>query len=73
VLVLLTMLIDYSNSCTCAYILDIVAQIIIIVEPSLVFTGPWFDIYVIFIRLPLEKYKMSWKKKILKTIKICLF
>lgn len=33
-------------------------------EPSLVFTGLWFNIFVIFQRLPLEKYKIvSWKKK----------
>jgi hypothetical protein len=60
VLVLLPMLIDYFNGCARACSLGIVAQIKIMGELSLVFTGLWFC----FIRLPSEKYKiMSWKKK----------
>jgi hypothetical protein len=67
VLVLLPMLIDYFNSCTRACSLGIAAQIKIMGEPSLVFTGLWFG----SIWLPPEKYKiMSWKRKILKTLKI---
>jgi hypothetical protein len=59
-LVLLPMLIDYFNGCARARSLGIAAQIKIMGEPSLVFTGLWFG----FIRLPSEKYKiMSWKKK----------
>jgi hypothetical protein len=60
VLVLLPMLIGYFNGYVRAYSLGITAQIKIMGEPSLVFTGLWFS----FIRLPSEKYKiMSWKKK----------
>jgi hypothetical protein len=60
VLVLLPMLIDYFNGCARARSLGIAAQIKIMGEPSLVFTGLWFG----FIWLPSEKYKiMSWKKK----------
>jgi hypothetical protein len=59
-LVLLPMLIDYFNGCARARSLGIAAQIKIMGELSLVFTGLWFG----FIRLPSEKYKiMSWKKK----------
>jgi hypothetical protein len=65
VVLLLTMLVDYSNSRMSACSLDIAAQIKIMGEPFLMFTGLWFGIYVISIRLPSEKYKiMSWKKKI---------
>ena len=33
-------------------------------EPSLVFTGLWFGVFVVVLRLPPEKYKIvSWKKK----------
>jgi hypothetical protein len=54
------MLIDYFNGCAHARSLGIAAQIKIMGEPSLVFTGLWFS----FIRLPSEKYKIiSWKKK----------
>jgi hypothetical protein len=54
------MLIDYFNDCARARSLGIAAQIKIMGEPSLVFTGLWFG----FIRLSSEKYKiMSWKKK----------
>jgi hypothetical protein len=54
------MLIDYFNGCACAHSLGIAAQIKIMGEPSLIFTGLWFG----FIQLPSEKYKiMSWKKK----------
>jgi hypothetical protein len=53
-------LIDYFNGCARTRSLGIAAQIKIMGEPSLVFTGLWFS----FIRLPSEKYKiMSWKKK----------
>jgi hypothetical protein len=59
-LVLLPMLIDYFNGYERARSLGTAAQIKIMGEPSLVFTGLWFS----FIRLPSEKYKiMSWKKK----------
>jgi hypothetical protein len=54
------MVIDYFNGCTRTRSLGIAAQIKIMGEPSLVFTGLWFS----SIRLPSEKYKiMSWKKK----------
>jgi hypothetical protein len=39
VLVLLPMLIDYFNDCACARSLGTAAQIKIMEEPSLVFTG----------------------------------
>jgi hypothetical protein len=59
-LVLLPILIDYFNGYACARSLGTAAQIKIMGESSLVFTGLWFS----FIRLPSEKYKiMSWKKK----------
>jgi hypothetical protein len=48
------MLIDYFNGCARACSLGIAAQINIMGEPSLVFTGLWFD----FIRLPYKKYKI---------------
>jgi hypothetical protein len=55
------MWIDYFNGCARARSLGIVAQIKIMGEPSLIFTGLWFGIYV---GLPSEKYKIvSWKKK----------
>jgi hypothetical protein len=53
-LVLLSMLIDYFNGCAHARCLGIAAQVKIMGEPLLVFTGFWFD----FIRLPSEKYKI---------------
>jgi hypothetical protein len=60
VLVLLPMVIEYFNGYTCARSFGIAAQIKINGEPSLVFSGHWFN----FIRLPSEKYKIiSWKKK----------
>jgi hypothetical protein len=59
-LVLLPMLIDYFNGCARARSLCIAAQIKIMGEPSLIFTGLWFS----FTRLPSKKYKiMSWKMK----------
>jgi hypothetical protein len=65
-LVLLPMLIDNFNGCARARSLGIAAQIKIMGEPSLVFTGLWFG----FIRLPSEKYKiMSWKKKEFEDLK----
>jgi hypothetical protein len=70
VLVLLPMLIDYFNGCARARRLDIAAQIKIMGEPLLVFTGLWFG----FIRLPSEKYKIiSWKKKEFEDLENFLF
>jgi hypothetical protein len=54
VLVLLPMVIDYSNGCTRVHSLVIAAQIKIMREPSLMFSGLWFG----FIRLPSEDYKI---------------
>jgi hypothetical protein len=55
------MWIDYFNGCVRARSLGIAAQIKIMGEPPLVFTGLWFGIYL---GLPSEKYKIvSWKKK----------
>jgi hypothetical protein len=55
-----SMMIDYFNGCARARSLGIAAQIKIMGEPSLVFSGQWFS----FIQLPSEKYKiMLWKKK----------
>jgi hypothetical protein len=55
------MLIDYFNGCARAHGLGIAAQIKIIGESLLVFTGLWFGIYL---GLPSEKYKIvSWEKK----------
>jgi hypothetical protein len=55
------MWIDYFNGCTRARSLGIAAQIKIMGESLLVFTGLWFGIYL---GLPSEKYKIvSWKKK----------
>jgi hypothetical protein len=55
------MWIDYFNGCARARSLGIVAQIKIMGEPPLVFTGLWFGIYL---GLPLEKYKIvSCKNK----------
>jgi hypothetical protein len=45
-LVLLLMVIDYFNGCARACSLGIVAQIKIIGEPSFVFLGLWFGIYL---------------------------
>jgi hypothetical protein len=57
------MLDDYSNGCARARNLCTAAKIKIMGEPSLVFTGLWFGTYVLFMRLPSEKYKIaSWKK-----------
>jgi hypothetical protein len=61
------MWIDYFNGCVHAHSHGIAAQIKIIEEPSLVFTGLWFDIYL---GLPSEKYKIvSWKKKAFEDLK----
>jgi hypothetical protein len=55
------MVINYFNGCTRAHSLDIAAQIKIMGEPSLVFSGLQFCTYL---RLPSGKYKIvSWKKK----------
>ena len=67
VLVLLPMLHDYFNGCARARSLGIAAQIKIMREPSLILSG-------LFVRLPSENYKIvCWKRKSLKTLKICLF
>jgi hypothetical protein len=61
------MWIDYFNGCARARGLGIAAQIKIMGEPPLVFTGLWFGIYL---RLPSEKYKtVSWKKKEFEDLK----
>jgi hypothetical protein len=63
VVVLLSMLDDYSNGCPRARNLGTTTKIKIMKEPSLVFTGLWFDTHVLFMRLPSKKYMiMSWKK-----------
>jgi hypothetical protein len=48
-------------------VLAFVSQIKITGEPSLVFSGQWFD----FIRLPFKKYKtiMSWNNKVFEDLK----
>jgi hypothetical protein len=56
VLVLLPMWIDYFNGCVCARSLCIAAQIKIMGEPPLIFTGLWFG---------------HGRRKNLKTLKIC--
>ena len=62
VLVLLPMLIDYFNGCARARSLGTAAQIKIMGEPSLVFTG--CGLVSVSFRLPSGKYKIvSWKKK----------
>jgi hypothetical protein len=61
------MWIDYFNSCARARSLGIAAQIKIMREPPLVFTGLWFGI---FFGLPSEKYKIvSLKKKKFEDLK----
>ena len=57
VLVLLPMLIDYSNGCVCQRSLCTAAKIKIMGEPSLVFTG--CDLVSISFRSTLENYKMT--------------
>ena len=69
VLVLLPMLIDYSNGCAHERSLDTAAQIKIMGEPSLVFTG--CGLVSVSFRLHSEKYKMVSRKKSLKISKIC--
>jgi hypothetical protein len=59
VVVLLPMLYDYSNGYARAHSLVTAAKIKIMREPSLVFTGLWFGTYVLFMRLPSEKYKIA--------------
>jgi hypothetical protein len=54
VLVLLPMVIDYFNGYVRVRSLGISAQIKIMEEPLLLFSGQWFD----FIRLPFGKYKI---------------
>ena len=60
-------------------VLPLQLKIKIMGEPSLVFTGLWFGIFAIILRLPLEKYKiMSEKKKGLEDledflISFCLY
>jgi hypothetical protein len=61
------MWIDYFNGCARARSLGIAAQIKIMGESSLVFTGLWFGIHL---RLPSQKYKIvSWKKKAFEDLK----
>ena len=61
-LVLLPMLIDYSNGYVDKRSLYTAAKIKIIGEPSLAFTD--CDLVSVSFRRPLENYKMvSWKKK----------
>jgi hypothetical protein len=61
------MLIDYFNRRARARSLGIAAQIKIMGEPSLVFSGLWFCNYL---RLPPEKYKIvSWKKNEFEDLK----
>jgi hypothetical protein len=61
VLVLLSRWIDYINGYARVHSLGIAARIKIMGEPSLIFTGLWFGIYL---GLSSEKYKIvSWRKK----------
>jgi hypothetical protein len=60
-LVLLSRLIEYFNGCCVHASLAFAAQIKFMREPSLIFTGLWF---IIYLWLSSENYKiMSWKKK----------
>jgi hypothetical protein len=71
VLVLLPMMIDYFNNCVRTRSLDLAGQIKIMGETLLVFSGPWFGIYL---RLPPEKYKIvSTKKKEFEDLENLLF
>jgi hypothetical protein len=59
-----------ADSCMRACSLGIAAQIKIMGDPSLVFSGLYFDIYL---RLPPRKYEiMSWKKKEFKDLVVLL-
>ena len=58
VLVLLSMLVGYFNGCAVRVTLVLQLKIKITGELSLLFTGVWFDIYAIFLRLHSEKYKI---------------
>jgi hypothetical protein len=69
-LVLLPMLIDYFNGYARACSLGIAAQIKIMVEPSLVFTGLWFDLFGCLLK---SIRLCHGRKKSLKTSKICSF
>jgi hypothetical protein len=70
VLILLPMLIDYFNGCARTRSIGIAAQIKIMGEHSLVFTGLWFG----FIWLSLKNTKLCHeRRKSLKTSKICSF
>jgi hypothetical protein len=67
-LVLLSILNDYSNGYARARSLVSASEIKIMEEPSLIFTGLWFDTYVLFMRLSSKKYKIvSWKNKHFET------
>jgi hypothetical protein len=67
VLVLLPIWIDYFNGYARTRSLGIAARIKILGEPSLVFIGFWFGIYL---GLPSEKYKIvSWRKKEFEDLK----
>jgi hypothetical protein len=61
------MVIDYFNGCARACNLGIAAEIKTMGEPSLIFSGLWFCIYL---QLAPEKYKIvSWKKKEFEDLK----
>jgi hypothetical protein len=72
--VLLPMLVDYFNGLCVHRSFGIAAQIKTMGEPSLVFTGLWFDTFVIFLRLPLESTRLCHgRRKSLKISKIYSF
>jgi hypothetical protein len=62
------MLIDYFNGCARARSLGIAAQKIMR-EPSLVFTGLWFGIYIGLLQKSTRL--CHGRRKSLKTLKIC--
>jgi hypothetical protein len=63
VLVLLSMLDEYSNGCVRTYSLGTAVKIKIMKKPSLVFICLWFSTHVLFMQLPSKKYKIvPWKK-----------
>jgi hypothetical protein len=52
-----------ANSCVCARSLGTAVKIKIMGESSLVFICLWFGTHVLFMWLPLKKYKIApWKK-----------
>jgi hypothetical protein len=64
------MLVDYFNGCASAHNLGIAAQIKIIGESLLVFTSPWFVIYVLAIIQQSTKLYYLGRRKGFKTSKI---